>query len=312
MLKSAIIRLVYFTRKIFHLSRYFVDAIYSKLFHRKNLLISYNDFTYPLKKNLCIFSHFDPQNIIDDYVIYYLNKLAECDCDIIFVSTCMNLTDSEIKKINTICKKIIIKKNRGLDFSAYKHGLTTEKDLDKYEKLMLTNDSIYGPFFDLNNIISYGEKRNLDMWGATDSYMIKYHIQSYFIVFSKALFLQPLFKKFWHKVYNLGLKNNIIIRYEIGISQYFLKHGFKLGAYCSCPLLENHVNHDPSHHSWDKLILNEQYPFIKRMLIRDNPHQVKIHYWQKLINKISPFDTHLITKHLKRTSSTLGTSHAKS
>lgn len=310
--KAAIIRTIYFTRKIFHISRYLIDAIYSKLFHNKNQSISSQNFTHPLKKNLCIFSHFDPHNIIDPYVVYYLNELAKCDCDIIFVSTCMNLSEIEIEKINTLCKTIIIKKNRGLDFGSYKHGLTSEKNLDKYEKIIFTNDSIYGPFFNLNNIISHGEKHKLDMWGATDSYMIKYHIQSYFIVFKRSLFLQPLFKKFWNNVYNLGLKNNIIMRYEIGMSQYFLNQGFKLGAYCSCPILENNINHDPSHHSWDKLISDGQYPFIKRMLIRDNPHQVKIHHWQELINRASQFDIDLITKHLERTSSTLGAKYAKS
>ncbi len=312
MLKTIIIKIIYCTRSIFHISRYLLDAIYSNFFHKKNLPVSCYHFTHPLKKNLCIFSHFDPNNIIDSYVVYYLHKLSQCDCDIIFVSTCVNLSDIEKNKIKDICKKIIIKKNRGLDFGAYKHGLITEENLDNYEKLIFTNDSIYGPFFNLNNIISYGEKHHLDMWGATDSYMIKYHIQSYFIVFSRSLFLHPLFKKFWNRVYNLGLKNNIIIRYEIGMSQYFLKHGFKLSAYCSCPILENHMNHDPSHHSWDKLILNDQYPFIKRMLIRNNPHQVKIHHWRELINKVSQFDTDLITKHLERTSSIPGKKHAKS
>ncbi len=304
-LKVATIKIRYLTKKIYHIVRYFADAIYSKLFYNKNLSVSYDNFTHTSKKNLCIFSHFDPHNIIDSYVVYYINELSKCHCDIIFVSTCVNLNATEIQKINAICKKIIIKKNRGLDFGAYKYGLTTEENLDKYEKIILTNDSVYGPFFNLNHIISYGDKLKLDMWGATDSYMIKYHLQSYFIVFSKRLFLHPLFKSFWDKVYNLGLKNNIIVRYEIGISQYFLHHGFTLGAYCSCPTLENHINYDPSHHSWDRLISSEQYPFIKRMLIRDNPHQVNIHHWQELITKLSQFNTDLITKHLERT-------HAKS
>ena len=38
------------------------------------------------KSRLCVFSHFDKGNKIDDYVIYYLQKLADCDCEIIFVS----------------------------------------------------------------------------------------------------------------------------------------------------------------------------------------------------------------------------------
>src|SRR5436189_48293 len=123
MQKKINLKVIYFLRTIFHISRYVIDALYTKIFYKKSASIS-------------------------------------------------------------------------------------------YEKIIFTNDSIYGPFFNLNNIISYGEKHSLDMWGATDSYMIKYHIQSYFIVFSKSLFLHPLFNKFWDKVYNLGLKNNIIIRYE--------------------------------------------------------------------------------------------------
>ncbi len=302
MIKGALIRTVYLIRKIFHFSRYFFDAMYSKLLHKKNSAILYYGAASSLKRNLCVFSHYDPDNIIDPYVINYLAALYACDCDIIFISTCAHLNDTERNKIKAICKKIIIKKNRGLDFGAYKLGIENEEHIDKYEKIIFANDSVYGPLFDLNKIILYGDKHNLDMWGATDSYMIKYHIQSYFVVFSKSLFSNPLFKKFWNKVYNLGLKNNIIVRYEIGMSQFFLKNGFKLGAYCSCPLLGNRIMHDPSHHSWDKLISDYQYPFIKRLLIRDNPHQIEINHWQTLINQLSSFDTNLIIQHLTRTS----------
>lgn len=299
--KAAVIRTIYFTRKIFHLSRYLVDTIISKLFHKENILVLQHNVTNKLKKNLCIFSHFDPHNVIDPYVVYYLQALAKSDCDIIFVTTCSSLNTAEKTKITGICKKIIIKKNRGLDFGAYKCGIDSENHLEKYEKLILANDSVYGPFFDLSDMIAHGDKNKLDMWGATDSHMIKYHIQSYFIIFSRSLFINPLFKKFWDKVYYLGLKNNIIIRYEIGMSQYFLNHGFKLGAYCTCPTFENNIKHDPTHHSWDNLIKNHRYPFIKRMLIRENPHEIDNHHWEQLIEKTSPFNINFITQHLKRT-----------
>lgn len=299
--KSAVIRTIYFTRKMFHISRYLADIAISRLFYKEKIVASPGMTAAKSKKNLCIFSHFDPHNIIDPYVIYYLQALSKADCDIIFVTTCSELSSVEKNKITDICKKIILKKNRGLDFGAYKCGIETEKNLDNYEKLILANDSVYGPFFDLNALIMHGEKNQLDMWGATDSYMIKSHIQSYFVVFSRSLFLNPSFKKFWDKVYYLNLKNNIIIRYEIGMSQYFLKNGFKLGAYCTCPTLENRVRHDPTHHSWSTIILDHQYPFIKRMLIRENPHEVDNQHWEELIKKVSSFDIKLIIRHLKRT-----------
>jgi lipopolysaccharide biosynthesis protein len=42
-----------------------------------------------VKKILAVFSHYDVDNIIDDYVVYYLLKLKEVVTDIIFVSTSM-------------------------------------------------------------------------------------------------------------------------------------------------------------------------------------------------------------------------------
>lgn len=287
-------------RKYFHRSRYYVDWVASRLFHKQTITILKNNSTIKIKDNLCVFSHYDPNNLIDAYVVYYLQKLAHY-CNIVFVTTCETLASDEINKINHLCKRIIIKNNRGLDFSAYKHGLCSEKNLSQYQKILFVNDSVYGPFFDVGNIIHYGDKNNLDMWGATDSHMIKYHIQSYFVVFSRSIFLTDKFTKFWNSITNLGLKNNIIIRYEIGMSQYFLQHHFKLGAHSTCPKLDNNRNIDPSHHYWKKSIIENKHPFIKRILIRDNPHNITISNWQSFIKTITDYDISLIEHHLTRT-----------
>lgn len=288
------------SRKFFHMARYFSDFIIAKLCYKTKIGCIYKNEHIPLKENVCIFSHYDPHNVIDSYVVYYLHELARY-CNIIFVTTCKTLDAEEIIKISCLCKQIIIKNNRGLDFAAYKLGLLTENNLNQYQRLLFVNDSVYGPFFDLHNIIHYGDSNNLDMWGATDSHMIKYHIQSYFIVFSKAAFQTKTFHKFWKNIQNLSLKNNIIVRYEIGLSQYFLKHHFKVGAYCTYPENKNSKNIDPCHHRWSAMIVKNKHPFIKRMLIRDNPHHVVISHWQRLIEKESPYNCSLILNHLSRT-----------
>ncbi|WP_161794295.1 hypothetical protein [Brachyspira hyodysenteriae] len=48
-------------------------------------------------KRLTIFCHYDKYNIIDDYVIYWLQYMKKLS-DIIFVSNC-DLHDNEISKI---------------------------------------------------------------------------------------------------------------------------------------------------------------------------------------------------------------------
>ena len=56
-------------------------------------------------KRVCIFAHYDRDDIVDDYVIYYLKALQKICATIIFVSDC-NLSKEEIKKIrrnNRLC-----------------------------------------------------------------------------------------------------------------------------------------------------------------------------------------------------------------
>lgn len=72
-------------------------------------------------KRTAIFAHFDKHNLIDDYVIIYLEKLKEVVDDIIFVSDC-NLETKEIKKIEHLILNNICQKHGEYDFGSYKRG----------------------------------------------------------------------------------------------------------------------------------------------------------------------------------------------
>ena len=56
------------------------------------------------ENNVVIFSHFDGDDIIDEYVIYYLEKLVEEKFDIVFVSTCEQMNLNELKKLMLLLK----------------------------------------------------------------------------------------------------------------------------------------------------------------------------------------------------------------
>ena len=103
-------------------------------------------------KRLCVFAHWDRDNIIDEYVIFYLKALnSVCDYTI-FVSDC-DLDISETNKLNGIADYIIAQKHGEYDFGSYKRGfnLAKEKELE-FEELLFVNDSCYGPFFPLEPI----------------------------------------------------------------------------------------------------------------------------------------------------------------
>ncbi len=300
----------------------YIDLLNSKLFHSNDLITQH--YTYKLaqpKKNLCIFSHYDPHNQIDPHVEYYLRELAKSDCEIIFVTTSSDLNESERHKISSYCRKIIIKQNRGRDFGAFKCGILAVKNLEIYDKVIFANDSVYGPFYDLKKLINFGDTEKLNMWGSTDSWEKKYHIQSYFVVFDKSIIRDPRFFQYWMNVAYVKSRQSTVEFYEIGMSQFFLTKGFKLGALCDYAKIKKDLEEsknnkyknlfaktefcNSTHYFWDDLIESYEFPFIKRELLLKNPMKIKITHWPELIRQHTPFDTKLISNNLIRVNKAL-------
>ncbi len=280
------------------------------------------------RPNLCIFSHFARNEEIADYVYHYLECLRAAGCDIVFVSTSDNIRQDHLDRLQAICAVTIIRKNYGYDFGSYKCGLdAAHAALGRYQRVVLANDSCYGPFHDLRELIEYGDSHDLDMWGATDSFAIRYHIQSYFIVYSRAVFLSDAFDAFWGTVkYNRDAqklkKQQIIDDYEVGGSTHFIDALFRLGAFSANADIRNFivdkvtrsipddttlhrfllanvsVQHNSTHIFWDILIKHFRFPFIKRELLQVNPVGMNIADWDQVIRSVSDYDIDLISRHL--------------
>jgi hypothetical protein len=291
--------------------------IYSKFYLKKlhiALLVyfdkgkSYDDTFLQNQKNhekandtLAIFSHFDRNNIIDDYVVHYLSEIKKLGADILFISTAEGLSDQELQKVSTLCKRVVVKQNIGYDFGAWRAGLSLESEtLNQYEQLILCNDSVYAPLFDLNEMF-YQMKGKFDFWGITDNYHHGHHIQSYFMVFGKTVFLQKYFLDFWKNIRVFKHKESIIKNYEIGLTKLLRQHDHTAGVYCpSDPKsLKN-----TTHHEWKKLILEQHSPIIKIELLRDNPIKADIDGWEAFLKKHTSYNVELIKKHLARVKKT--------
>jgi len=242
--------------------------------------------TFPQEKKnkICIFSHFDKNNIIDDNTIFYLQKLSII-ANIIFVSTSEKLNNNNISKLKTLCNTVIIKENNGYDFGAWKSGLNIlSENLFDYDELILCNDSVLGPLFDLEPIFNKMKKKNLDIWSITDSYEKKYHLQSFFVVYTKNSFSTSVFKDFWDNFKIYIKKGKLIKINEIQFSQMLKKSGLKIGAYCRADDYKSDQN--IMHYHWRDLIKNKQCPFLKKELIRDNPKKIDITGWKDVIKKL--------------------------
>lgn len=248
---------------------------------------------------ICLFAHFDPSNKIREYVILHLIELKKLNFEILFITT-SNLNNSELEKISTLVNQVVIRENIGYDFGSWVVGFNLIKD-NNIKEIILTNDSVYGPFSDIKLIYESMQKKNLDFWGLTDSYEVKYHIQSYFLCIGEKI-LQD--KRFWDWLnkfyyYRSEFKTLIVNKYEIGISRFLLSLNYKIDVFISYyDLIEKldekeiasrsleSVFKNPTLNLWEILILKYNFPFLKRNLLTSQRiSSYKRILWKKKLSK---------------------------
>lgn len=272
------------------------------------------------RKQLCLMAHYDPAGRVDEYVIYYLQKLIDAGFDVVLITTSSFLDPADLKKALTLCRKVIHRKNLGFDFCSWKLGLTRTPDYKDYDRLLLVNDSVFGPFRDLHQILDKMDSEQFDLWSLTDNFSISYHLQSYFLCFSKKLLQSADFQEFWRKVYVLSDKWTVIREYEVGLTRFFQTRGYRLGAYISARDFRKHVirrgvksefidrvDSDDLNMTlffWDVLGEDFQFPFLKTELLKKNRfNSKKIREWKEIMLRGCSYPSAVVDSYLKRLSS---------
>lgn len=149
-------------------------------------------------RRIAVFASFTKEGKIEDYVIYYLNSLQKVVDSIVFVSD-NEMEKGETDKLSGIVTVTICHRHGMYDFGSYRigyfwaleHGL-----LDNADELMFVNDSCYGPVFPFETVFEKMDKNACDFWGLTDSYEIMHHLQSFFLVFKRNVFMSVAFHNF--------------------------------------------------------------------------------------------------------------------
>lgn len=238
-------------------------------------------------KRLAIFAHFDKNNIIEDYVVYYVNQLKK-HCEKVLFLTLSNLSEEEQNKL----EDVILVNHNEYDFGSYKKGFNYAKEhslLENIDEIIFVNDSVYC----INTLDKIFEKEpNSDFWGIVENkYGFKKfgklcfskkspHIQSWFIAFRKNVFESEVFQEFLNSIKEEKCKNDIILKYEIKLTQTLVNSGFTYST-----ILNKFKNsYNPSIYYWRE-ILKENIPFVKRsVLLGLNRDKTTIIDYEKEIN----------------------------
>ena len=260
-------------------------------------------------KRVAIFAYWDREGIIEDYVLYYLQKIKLiADC-IIFSADCQ-IQQNELSKIDTIVTHIINGRHGEYDFGSYKRGFLYAKEnglLNDADELIFSNDSCFGPFYDFDNYFNKIDRTKCDFWGMNYNKQFQKHIGSFFLVFSKKVFESESFILFINGIKKQERKEDVVLAYETTITQYLYQNGFKYDYYYPYPSsfrIYNTIFKEIESRKYPflkKSMLVNQFSFIVNWAVNNMKHQINSEYpfefikqYYKRVNKNANFQTKLI------------------
>ncbi|GJE16948.1 rhamnan synthesis F family protein [Methylobacterium marchantiae] len=254
--------------------------------------------------NLCLFAHFDQDDLVADYVIYYLEALRATGFEIVVIST-SRLSEKDISRLRSVSHDVILRENRGHDFASW--GLGIERYAGQVSgQLMIANDSVYGPIGDLNHALARLTSVSADFYGMIESPEIAPHLQSWLIIFEPAVYNSSAFRAVFAQEFQEMAKVDIIQKGEIDLSQSLIASGFSMRSLFDGTFENGKKLNIPSNYShflWWELVEIANIPFLKIELLRVNPCRIaSLHKWKDIVIARRPELVPMIEDHLVRTS----------
>jgi len=191
-------------------------------------------------RRIAFYLFFDPQGIVDDYVIYKLQALRE-HVEHIFVVSNSTLTPEGRDRLHSVADTVWVRENVGFDVWAYKEAMETVgmEHLAEYDELILMNYTFFGPVFPFAETFERMDAQELDFWGLTAHKAIDpnpfagaegvlpLHIQSHWIAVRKAMFTSLEFQQYWAAMPMIRSYDDSVLQHEARFTGHFASKGFR-------------------------------------------------------------------------------------
>lgn len=259
-----------------------------------NLARLHSKITVRSPRRIALVAGYDPKGLIHDYVVFLIRSLSEIS-DVYYYAD-GNIEKDEINKIIDFVKWYGIDKHGKYDFGSWKNIIDKLGwgAICEYDQLILVNDSVYGPIFDLKSLFEKMDRSEFDFWGITISKQIADHIQSYFMVFNNKSINSDVFKSFWNGIKVFQNDHIAYVRdHEIRLSRSMVKSGFSMGALVKVKNFDNPCFFPLS------LISDFNSPFIKVKCYKDPKSNLfeDIHNLNNFIKNKTKYNINYVINH---------------
>jgi hypothetical protein len=293
-----------------------IAVLIGRLRRRQQIVSVWPEGPVALGPKIVLFMHFDRNGRVRAQLLAYIREFIANGRQVIFVTNSGKLAPASDAELRKLCVAVMVRRNRGYDFGAWREviehfGLPRAET----EEIILANDSVFGPLRPLAGVFERLDYAAADIWGLTESWQSRYHLQSFFLAFGPAAIRDGAWQKFWQSVWPVPAKSFIVKSYEVGVSQVMMKAGLSCAALWPYEALTKLVDtaelekliafqetdlgkEDPIHVTRKLQILRirdcvarriamnpsadlwrqllmQGFPFIKRELLRDNPTEVQ-------------------------------------
>lgn len=254
-------------------------------------------------KRLGIFVFYDLFGVVDDYKKVLLVSLNEILDRLIIVCNGL-LSEDGYDCFKKITKEIYLRDNEGYDAAAYRYVMLNvlgRKECERYDEIVMLNDTFYGPFSDWKVIFNQMRKRGNDFWGlAKGQEGGREFIQSYFRVFGKRLIQSDFFWREWGNLELCKTYKECVIKFERGISWDIEENGYRCESWLDVnggkQLQGKNVYRE---YSYRTLIGEYDFPVVKCKSLSVTNYNNTVESFDYIKNH-TKYDINLILKHQER------------
>jgi len=264
-------------------------------------------------KRLFVYVTYDPEGITDDFKIDTLRRIGALASEIVVVVN-GELKDKE--KFEAITKEICFRENKGYDLGAIKE-LFTGKLCPIYDKdwdeIVLMNDSVFGPFFDLAPVFQRMEAQNLACWSLgryePDGENVRYventvvpeHLQSYFLVFRREVAQSASFRKYWDEMPYPEDYEQAVISAEFRMMEYLKKNRISYSSFMDAAGCGELLHHIAVYEDIHRLVGEYGFPLIKRKIFGIPAYRTDVLLVMDYLQEHSDYELQLIEASVRRT-----------
>ncbi|WP_175688783.1 FkbM family methyltransferase [Burkholderia anthina] len=232
-------------------------------------------------REVALFVTHSPDGKLKPHVRPYIAALRRQDIDVtLIVAADTAWLDSDALPLDEV-DTLVVRENLGLDFAAWAHVMQLEPELFDADALYLLNDSLIGPFNDASfeKMLARLRSEHADMVGLTESWEHQWHVQSFFLALRRRALASPVLQDFFGNVVILPTKDDVIQRYEITLAP-----TLRAGGISHAVLFPSENRNNRTLFDWKNLI-DDGFPFVKVMALRDQIEGVDSRNWRKVLKE---------------------------